>query len=73
MENIIFKNEAEERRFQTMLLDDDYQNILLIWGVDYLFSILKWYQYISNDKGTCLVISCIEDHLDQQFRELLSE
>ena len=73
MKELAFNSEGEEKRFLSLIIHDDYQSILLIWGVNHLFSILKWYQYVGNDKGADLVISCIENHLDEQFKTLLSE
>lgn len=73
MKNIAFSSAEEEKQFLSLLIHDDYQSILLIWGVNHLFSILKWYQYIGNAKASDLVIECIESHLDEQFKALLSE
>lgn len=71
MKDIAFSSEEEEKRFLSLLIHDDYQSILLIWGVNHLFSILKWYQYIGSEEASDLVIGCIENHLDEQFKALL--
>jgi len=71
MKDIAFSSEEEEKRFLSLLIHDDYQSILLIWGINHLFSILKWYQYIGNEEASDLVIGCIENHLDEQFKALL--
>lgn len=67
-----FTSIEEENRFLDCLINDEYETILVVWGVDHLFSVLKWYQFIGNEAAADKVIRCIEDHLDREFQKLSS-
>ena len=62
-----FTNKFEEKRFMNHILNDRYDQILVLWGVGSLFHLLKWYQHIDYYKGIVSVAACIEKYHQEKL------
>ncbi|WP_423147785.1 hypothetical protein [Rubrolithibacter danxiaensis] len=62
----VFKNKFEQKRFTNHVLNDRYDRILVIWGKDCLFNLLKWYQHVEYYPGILKIIDCIEKYQEAE-------
>jgi hypothetical protein len=65
MEGRSFSNKLEERRLRNHIINDRYENILILWGAETLVELVYWYQFIGYQEGVADIIKCLKDYSEE--------